>query len=199
MWLFLPQGLFNAVALGFLIFGIFNFNNIRKELKINNYVIANEKVTPYIKRKYKSLCTSYIILNWICLTVYFVGGLILLLVYIIAYFHNLINQGINNFGYLVIQNNNDVLVIVMWVVVATMLFFLLWQIISYIINHKRKSEIELYYQQDIITDEMVQKYKKSANKKGLAIFLICTIAISLTVLVVWLVLRKLSISSLIKK
>lgn len=198
-WLFLPQGLFNGFTLVILFFGILNFSNIKKEIKINNYHITNEVVTPFIKRKYRSLCSSYIVLNWTALTVYVVGGLLILMMYIVAYFHNLINAGINNFGYLTINGGDNVLNIILWSVVSLIIFFVLWQITSFIINHKRKSEIELFYQKDILTEEMIQKYKKSANRKGLAIFLVCTITISLSLLIIWLIFRKVSISNVFKK
>ncbi len=198
-WLFFPQTIFNIFGLGFLIFSIFNLSNIRKELKFNNYYISNEAVTPFIKRKYKSLCSSYIVLNWTALSSYVVGGLLILMMYIVAYFHNLVNAGINNFGYLTINGNDNVLNIILWSVVSVMIFFATWQVISFTISRKRKSEIELFYQKDILTDEMIQKYKKSANRKGLVIFLISTLVISLAILIIWLVFRKISISNIIKK
>ncbi len=189
-WLLVPQVSFNIFALSWSIYGLYNWNNAKKELKINNYQINNEKVTPFIKRKYKSLCSSYIILNWTCLSVYICGGLIILLTFIISYFHNLINLHISEFGNLFINHNDNVLFVTMWTAFATIIFFLLLQIMIFFLNHRRKNEIELFYQQDIISDELIQKYKKTANRKGLIIFLTTTIAISLIVLITWLVLRR---------
>lgn len=166
------------------------YSSFKKEVKINNYNIQNENPTTTITRTYKSLCTSNINLNWFSATTYLVSGLIILLTFIVTYFHNLINLGINDFNLLIVNGNDTSPIIVVGMFGALVFSTLFIQIFYNIYNNYRKNSIELFYNKELIEPELVKKYKSSANKRGLICFLTTTIVLSFVVVLTYFILKK---------
>ena len=189
-WLFLPQAIFMIFCFIFTMTSHLKYSSFKKEVKINNYNIQNENPTTTITRTYKSLCTSNINLNWFSATTYLVSGLIILLTFIVTYFHNLINLGINDFNLLIVNGNDTSPIIVVGMFGALVFSTLFIQIFYNIYNNYRKNSIELFYNKELIEPELVKKYKSSANKRGLICFLTTTIVLSFVVVLTYFILKK---------
>lgn len=190
-WIYLPQGLFTLFSGIFLVTSLIKVKTIKKELKNNDYLLSKDKIFTSLTKIYKSLVVSNIYLNWISLSTYVVSGLLILLTFIVTYFTNLSYNGENNFGNLFLYGGVDKSAfIVVWTFAAFSFFMMLLQIIYNPLNIYRKNQLELYYGKTLISEELIEKCKKTANKRGMIIFFSSVIMISFIVVITYFVLRR---------
>ena len=191
-WLYLPVVLFSLLC-----FSTFVINNIRikamkKELKNNGYQITKDTGLASITNIYKRLITSNYYLNWGAASLYVVSGLLILMTFIVCYFINLADRSIAApyFGDLIINKNNNSPLIVVWTFAGLCFSTIILQLIYNPLNLYRKNQIEVFYGKTLISEEMIEKYRKNANRKGIAIFIGSTAIISLIVLIIYFVMKK---------
>lgn len=192
-WLYLPICLFSIVCLCCFIMNTIKIKSMKKELKNNGYQLSKENATATITSIYKKLITSNYYLNWGAAALYVVSGLLILLTFIVCYFINLADRGapMPEFGDLIInRGTNNSPLIVVWTFAALCFSAMLLQLIYNPLNIYRRNQIEVFYGKTLISEEMIEKYRKSANRKGIAIFIVSTAVISLVVLIVYFVMKK---------
>ena len=192
-WLYLPVVLFSVLCFSTLIINTIRVRSMKKELKNNGYQITKDTGLTSITSIYKRLITSNYYLNWGAASIYVVSGLLILMTFIVCYFINLADRGapMPNFGDLIIQRgtNNSPLIVV-WTFASLCFTTMILQLIFNPLNIYRKNQIEVFYGKTLISEEMIEKYRKNANRKGIAIFIGSTAIISLTVLIVYFVMKK---------
>ncbi|MGL4951886.1 MAG: MSC_0882 family membrane protein [Mycoplasma sp.] len=167
-----------------------NYRNLKKERKMNNNLF--EKEIPYtsISKVYKKLVTANLNLNWTCLSIYTLLGLGILTTYIVTYFMNLWAFYINDFTYLIIEGTNYAPVYAVWIMLSIIILTFIYNLVFFLVNKKRKSEIELFYQKELISDEVQLKLRKNANKRGSICFAFSSLFIGLIVLVTYFCLKR---------
>lgn len=192
-WLYLPISLFIIACFSFFIINTIKIKSMKKELKNNGYQISKENASATITSIYKKLITSNYYLNWGAAALYVVSGLLILMTFIVCYFINLADRGapMPNFGDLIINRgmNNSPLIVV-WTFASMCFVALFLQLLYNPLNIYRRNQIEVFYGKTLISEEMIEKYRKSANRKGIAIFVVSTAVISLIVLLVYFILKK---------
>lgn len=189
-YLFIPFGLIAIVILCIFVASLMNSLSLKKELKLLNYDVDNEKPLSTIKKIYRHLITANINLNWICASVYVLSGFAVLITYIVTYFINLTAHNINQFGLLSIANADVTPAICMWTFVGVAGFMLIFQIIYNFVNRKRRNDIEIFYKEEIFPEELQIKMRKSANLRGGIIFAITTVFVGFIVAIVYFVLKR---------
>lgn len=189
-WLFLPQSIFNAVSFFFFGINMFKLIMFKRELNLNNNIVPFDIPTANIKRIYKSLCGSSILINWCSLSLYVMSLWGIFLTYMVTYFINLINYHINDFTNLLIGGFNNGPLIIVWTFASLCFLTIALQIFYNLYNIKRRNNIELFYNSNIIDEEMKEKYRKSTNRKGIAIFLSSLLLIGFIILITYLIFKR---------
>ncbi len=142
-----------------------------------------------LKRIYKRLTLANLNLNWFSLIVYVWSLFGVTGTYLVTYFINLFQYGVNNFSLLEI-NGDNLPNIIMWSFASLSFFMLPTQILMNFVNSRRKNNIDHFYGKEIISEEMQLKYKKSAKWKWIVILVISLIVFTLPVVITYFVLKK---------
>ncbi len=202
-WLYLPNTLFGLGTISYFILSTIKKRSMIKELRTYGYIFTKDDALPSINRVYKQLITSNYYLNWGAASLYVVSGLLILLTFIVTYFINVFDHGgkFSTFGDLVIHYwvtpgsgaaaiDNNAAYIVVWTFASICFLMAFLQMLFNPLNIYRRNQIEVFYGKTLISEEMIEKYRKSANRKGLIMFIASTIVVSFVVLITWLVLRR---------
>lgn len=189
-YLFIPGGLIAIFGLCHYISAQMKFGMLAKDIKSHNYKV--EKGTPLasIRKLYQRLVTANITLNWMSATVYMLMGLAVLLTFIVTFSMNIATLYSNDFTRLIIGADNYLPLYFVYTFAGVAGFTLLVQIVYNFINRKRRNDMELFYETPIIPEDVVVKYRKQANMRGLITFLIATVVAGLVVLIFYLVLKR---------
>ncbi len=176
-------------------------------MRLHSYEFTKEDALPSINRIYKKLITSNYYLNWGAASVYVISGLLILLTFIVTYFVNVFDHGSkqsvfgdlvchywtgwdgHNMGSITVVNDNSAYIVV-WTFASICFLMMFLQMLCNPLNIYRRNQIEVFYGKTLISEEMIEKYKKSANRKGLAVFIGSTLVVSFIVVITWLVLRR---------
>lgn len=193
-WLFMPIVLYIIGCFSYFIINTIKLNSMKKELKTNGYIITKDNIMTSITSVYKKLITSNYYLNWGSAGLYVVSGLLILMTFIVCYFINLANRDgpMPEFGELLIGNtrDNNAPLIVVCTFGSLCGLALIAQLIYNPLNVYRRNQIEVFYGQTLISEEMIEKYRKSANRKGIALFIVSTAVVSIIVLLVYFFMKR---------
>lgn len=191
-WLYFPVTIFVLGCIAYNIFTTIKIKSMQKELKNHGYLINKDNATTSITKIYKSLITSNYYLNWGAASIYVISGLLILMTFIVVYFINLSNRNLPmpTFGNLTINRNNNSPLIVVWTFASMSFMMMFLQLIYNPLNIYRKNQIEIFYGKTLISEELIEKYRKNANRKGIAIFIVSTLVISMIILLIYFILKK---------
>ncbi len=189
VYYFIPAGIVAFVTLVIFSDRWYTLRRLRREILINNYILETDKPLMSLKRIYKKLVLANYNLNWFSGIIYLWSVLGVTGTYLITYFINYFQYGINNFGLLEISGNIAP-TIIMWSFAALSFFMLPVQFILNVINRTRKNNIDEFYGKEIISDELIIKYKKSARWKWIIILAISLLILTLPILITRFVLKK---------
>ncbi len=142
-----------------------------------------------LKRIYKRLSLANFNLNWFSGIVYLWSVFGVAGTYLVTYFINFFQYGVNDFGLLEVAGNTAPN-IVMWSFAAASFIILPFQIVLNIVNRVRKNNIDNFYGKEIISDEMILKYKKTAKWKWIVILVLSLIILTLPVVIAYFVLKR---------
>ncbi len=186
---FIPAGLVFLVTS--LLFGErwYVLHRLRKEILINNYILETDKPLMSLKRIYKRLSLANFNLNWFSAIIYIWSLLGVAGTYLVTYFINYFEYNVNNFGLLQVAGDNAPSII-MWSFATASFVILPIQIILNIVNRIRKNNIDSFYGKEIIPDETILKYKKTAKWKWIVILVLSLIILTLPVLLTYFILKK---------
>ncbi len=206
-WLYLPNCLLAVGTISYFIMSTIKSRSMIKEMRLHSYEFTKEDALPSINRIYKKLITSNYYLNWGAASVYVISGLLILLTFIVTYFVNVFDHGSkqsvfgdlvchywtgwdgHNMGSIKVVDDNSAYIVV-WTFASICFLMMFLQMLCNPLNIYRRNQIEVFYGKTLISEEMIEKYKKSANRKGLAVFIGSTLVVSFVVVITWLVLRR---------
>jgi hypothetical protein len=158
------------------IVAINKFYCFRGESKTINF--KDEKTLSInVTKVYKRLKTGYINVNWMALTAYVVGLLVILINFIVAWADTHVKFGTWNADTVdpSIRERYIVYEAIFWCAVSAILLALFLQTTLLLTNYIRSSRIENFYNFQIVPQEELNLIKKQKNRRDLIIFL-CTIA-----------------------
>ena len=183
---------FIMIATGMISFTIFIFGciNMRQIIgEVKNYLKSinnNAKIIPhFITSNFKKTLTRKIVINWIALSSYVIGGILLGFFYA---FNSIAGRdfsiGVWSLGKI---KNLDTEIIVMIVILITTLLI---HITVLLLCRIHRANIISYYGYEIVSAEEMQAVGKKVNKRCIIVFLVFIAVITVFILLIWLWRRK---------
>ncbi len=188
-----------GLCVAMLVVYINNWLNFRNEAR--NVDFSQGKIpTLSVMKLYKRLKSAHINVNWFCCLAYVVGGLAILIAYLIGY-GLAINyfvkhggtEGQQLFGILdpnfapYVGTCGSSLLITVIICAAGMVVAFGLHIVLLVTNYTRAAKIDNFYSVQIVSDEELTALKKKKNKRDLIIFL----AVVLVVVLIGMLIYKL--------
>ncbi|PPE05225.1 MSC_0882 family membrane protein [Williamsoniiplasma lucivorax] len=164
------------VSLLFFIIGLIDSNHLRIGLKSykTDLLMGVEKIPFFIIRNYKALIARPIYMNWISFSIYFWGGIVIGIFFIIK----------------TASKNNPSMnteIIIMIAILGSTLFI---HIVSLFFTRARKGNINAYYGYEIVPFDQVKDVRKRTNRICMVIFFILLTLVLFIVIIPWMIVRK---------
>lgn len=172
-------------SLAWLIVSANRYRNFYNEATTINF--KNEKVLSInVQKVYRRLKTSYIDISYFCGLSYIIMLLIMLIDSICVMFYKSPTLAFADFYTPIKESGNYTYAIVFWASVTIMLSILIYHIFSLVSNYVRASNIDNFYNYQIVDPNEIKEIKKSKNRRDLFIFLL---VIGTFIFLTWLIIH----------
>lgn len=174
-----------AFFLAWLIVASNRYRNFYNEATAINF--KNEKVLSInVQKVYRRLKTNYIDICYFCCLAYIIMLLVMLIDSICVIFYQTPNLSFADFYTPIKEGHNYTYAVVFWTSVATILIVLLYHIFALASNFVRASNIDNYYNYQIVDPNEIKDIKKAKNRRDLFIFLL---VIGTFIFITWLIIH----------
>lgn len=188
-----------TLCIAMLVIYINNWINFKNEARTVDFT-QGKIPTINVMKLYKRLKTAHINVNWFCCLTYVVGGLAILITYIVGwaiavnYFMKNGNPdhlpvwGVLDPNYLPYKEPGSCgasILISVIVCSASMLTAFILHVVLLVTNYVRAGKIDSFYAVQIVSDEELNALKKKKNKRDLFIFLGVVMVVALIGLLIY--------------